>query len=133
MRWIADEIGGRRLDEDDLVEIADVDPEFEGAGGDDGLELPVLQPLLHGQADLPGERAVVGVGELLRLALVDQAGHLLRGPAAVGEKQGGAVLPDDLPEGFGEDRPPGGVDELLPGVRGKGDPDLVALLRPGTG
>ena len=133
MRWIADEIEGGVCDEDDLVELADVDPELERARGDDGPELPVLQPLLDGQADLPGERAVVGVGEDLRLALVDQAGHLLRGPAAVGKKERGAVLPDDLPEGLGEDRPPGGVDELLPGVRGEGDPDLAALLRPGTG
>ena len=109
MRWIADEIEGGVCDEDDPVELADVDPEFERAGGDDGLELPVLQPLLDGQADLPGERSVVRVGELFRLALVDQAGHLLRGPAAVGEKQRRAVLPDDLPEGFGQDRPPGGV------------------------
>ena len=123
--------GGGRLDEDDPVELADVDPEFERAGGDDGLELPVLQPLLHGQADLPGERAVVRVGELLGLSFVDQAGHLLRGPAAVGKKERGAVLPDDLPEGLGEDRPPGGIDELLPGVRGEGDPDLAALLLPG--
>ncbi len=56
---------GGVCDQDDPVELADVDPQLERAGGDDGPEFPVLQPLLHGQADLPGERAVVGVGELL--------------------------------------------------------------------
>jgi len=73
----------------------------------------------------------VGIGKFFRFALIDQTSHFLRGPAAVGKKQRGAVSPDDLPEGLGEDGPPGGVHELLSGVRGKGDPDLVVLFVPG--
>jgi hypothetical protein len=119
---------GRRLDQDDLVQFADVDPQLQRVRGDDGPELPVFEALLHGEADLPGKGAVVGVSEDFGLALVDQAGHLLGGPAAVDEKEGRAILPDDLPEGLGEDGPPGGIDEAFPGVRRKSNADLGALF-----
>ncbi len=46
----------RRLDHDDLVDGADVDPEFEGTGGDDGLEFAVLEALFDDRADLARER-----------------------------------------------------------------------------
>jgi len=34
----------------------------------------------------------------------------------------------DLTGSFNDDGPPGGVNEMLPGVRGKGDPDLALLF-----
>ena len=49
--------GGDLADE---VDVADVDAEFERGGGDEDLDLAVLQALLGVEAEVAGERAVVG-------------------------------------------------------------------------
>ncbi len=84
----------RRLEQQHLVELADVDAQLERVGGDDRLELAFLEPLLDHRAHLARERAVVRVGEVFALALVDQPGGPLGGAPAVGEDQGRAVAAD---------------------------------------
>ncbi|PWG74118.1 hypothetical protein DF186_19545, partial [Enterococcus hirae] len=68
-------------------------------------------PRLDLQADLPGQRAVVGVGQRLRLIMIDGPGQPLGQPAAVGEHQGRLVSRDHAAERLGERRP-----DLHPGV-----------------
>jgi hypothetical protein len=125
---------GRRLDQHHLVELADVDPHLEGAGGDDGLELAGLEALLHGQADLACERAVVGPDEGRVRALVDLERELLGQAAAVGEEQRGAVGGDVLAKG-GRERLPD-LDAALGGVAcigWKPDVELDRLALGGRG
>ena len=121
--------GRRRLDEDDPVEIADVDPEFQGAGGDDGLELPVLSAAAPRPGGSPGRairggnrRALPARPSLIRRVTFSAVRRLLA------KSRVERWVLDDFSEGFGEDRPPGGVHEMLPGIRGKADLDLVALF-----
>ncbi len=84
----------RRLDHDDLVDAADIDPEFQRAGGDDGLELAVLEALFDNRTDLPRERPVVRVGEALRGGFVDESGDLLHRPPGVAEDEGRPIVGD---------------------------------------
>ena len=90
-----DREGGRY--EDDAVQRADIDAQLQGAGCHEGGQLAALQPLLHQEAHLARERAVMRPREGCRLALVDESRELLRVPAAVHEEEGRAVARDDLP------------------------------------
>ena len=83
--------GRRRLDQHHLVDAADVDAELERVGRHDGAQRARLEPVLDHRADLARQRAVVGVGELVGLGLVEEAGDLLDDPLAVAEDQRRAV------------------------------------------
>ena len=62
--------GARRLDLDDEVDGAHVDAQLEAAGGDDGPQVAALELVLDDDALLAGQRAVVGLDELLAEAPV---------------------------------------------------------------
>ena len=107
-----------RLHQHHLVERPDVDPQLEGGGGDDALELAALEPLLHDLADLPGQRAVVGVDQLAAGRVVEEAGELLHHPARVAEHQRRAVGPHPAQHLVHERRPV--LARLVPGGLGRG-------------
>ena len=69
IRCTADETVRGVCTQDHAVETSDVDPQLQGTGRDDRLELALLELLLHGKPDLPGKRTVVRVGEVLLFAL----------------------------------------------------------------
>ena len=99
--------GRRRLDQHHLVEVADIDAHFQRRGGDDGLELALLQPRLHLRADFPRQRAVMRPRHGSGGFLVQLQRDLLRHPAAVGEEEGGTVGVDDVAEALRQRRPDG--------------------------
>ena len=108
--------GRRRLDQHDLVEVADVDAHFQGVGGDDSPEFAALQAGFDLGADLPRQRTVVGICDGRNGVVVELQGDLLGHPAAVGEEQRRAV----------------GVDHVAEGI-GQRLPDLVAVVGRNTG
>ncbi len=78
----------RRLDLDDQVDGAHVDPQLQRGGGDQARQFPRLEELLDQGSLLVGERAVVGAGDLLvghRLAGVLVAGIVVAGVLGSGE------------------------------------------------
>ncbi len=95
----------RRLDLDDEVDGAHVDPELERRGRDQARDLPRLEQLLDLGPLLAGDRAVVGAGDLLLRELVQPEGEPLGEAAVVDEDDGGAVLAHE-PEQLGVDRRP---------------------------
>ena len=121
--------GGWRLHQHHLVESADIDAEFQRTRGDDGAQLASLQALLHFGSNVPGQRAVVRVGQRRGLVLVDLEGHLLGQAPAVGEEQGRPVAFDDAPETLGQRIP-----DFLPvgggiaGIFRKAHPKLDRLV-----
>ena len=86
----------RRAELADQIDVADVDAELERGGGDQRLQLAVLQPLLGIEPLLLGEAAVMR-GDV---GLAQQLGQLARHPLGhaprVDEDQRGAVLLDQL-------------------------------------
>src|SRR5665647_188351 len=50
-----------RAELDDVLDVADIDPELHGRGGDQGRDLALLEPLLGVDPDLARERAVVNL------------------------------------------------------------------------
>ncbi len=75
----------------DQVDVADVDAELQGGGGDDGLQFPLLQLVLHIQPDVLAETAVVGL-QVLDALLLELEGDVLRTATGVGEDQGGPMV-----------------------------------------
>ena len=123
--------GGRRLDQHHFVEIADVDAHLQRTGGHDGLELAALEPPLDFRADLPRQRAVVGIGQGLGFFRVQLERDLLRHAAAVGEEQRRAVAVDDGAKGIRERFPHllaavGGRARRFREAHAKGDPPWPA-------
>jgi hypothetical protein len=119
--------GGRRLEHQYLVQRADVDSQLERARGDDRLQLPRLEPLLHLETDLPGQRAVVGIREQAFFVRVEQTRHLLAHAPAVDEDERRAIRVD-APLQLRDQRIPDrfvSIGAAL--VRGKTDFDVVAL------
>ena len=107
-------------------------PELERAGRHDRAQRTRLQPLLDDAADLARQRAVVRVGELVRLALVEEARDLLDHPLAVREDQGRTVTAHG-PLELGAELGPQGVG-VAAGAglsEREGDVELVALGGPG--
>ena len=94
----------RRAHEHHLVHRANVDAEFQGAGGHHGPQLPGLEAGFHGMAQLAGKRSVVGVGQGFRLVvpIINKPGQLFAQLAAVDENQSGAARPDAVAEFFGQ-------------------------------
>src|SRR6185312_5087695 len=74
--------GGGRLDLHDQIDRADVEPELQRRGGDDGGERAGLEAILDGEAGLAGDGAVVGEAELLGGGLVDGGREALGEAAA---------------------------------------------------
>ena len=129
--------GLRRLDLEDQVHRAHIDPKLEGGCGHEAGELPGLEQLLDHEPFLPRKRAVVrtgnldvrvlgrpgaicllaaGGGVLLRRELVEAHGEPLRAAAVVHEDDRRAVSPNQ-PEELRVDRGPdraagGGVARL---------------------
>ncbi len=129
-----DRLGRLHLDHE--VDRAHVDAQLERRGGDQAGQLAGLEQVLHDQALLAREGAVVGPGDLGAAAvlvgrqLVQADGQALGGPAGVHEDDRGAVLPDQLQQlgvDGGPDRAAGG--RLL--VAGS-HPDQVAAARRGA-
>src|SRR5207247_797083 len=61
----------RRLDLDDEIHRAHVDPELQAGRGDEGRHAAGLEVLLDGQPLLAGDRAVVGPDQVLAGQLVE--------------------------------------------------------------
>ena len=99
--------GGRRLHQHHFVQVADVDAHLQGARRHDGAQLAAFQPLLHLGADLPRQRAVVGVRHRRRRIAVHGEGDLFRQAPAVGEEQRRTIAADHLPERVRQRRPHG--------------------------
>ena len=97
----------------DQVDVADVDAEFQRSSGDEDADFAILQALLGIQAELAGERAMVGGdavrAKLRREPLGQGEGELLHQAAGVDEDERGAVrqrvggetVEDLLPHGVG--------------------------------
>ena len=137
-----DRAGG--LDLDDEVDGAHVDAELEAARGDDRPQVAALELVLDDDPLLAGERAVVGLDELLAQAagvgvdadaallgeLVELGGEALGLPAGVAEDDRRAVV-EDLVEDLRVDARPdahsargeGDVRRSTPGLDGH---DLLA-------
>ena len=86
----------RRTQLADEVHRADVDPQLERSGGDERPELPLLESLFGGKAQLPGEASVVRGHPLLAQPLREVRRHSLGQPARVDEHQGGPMPLDQL-------------------------------------
>src|SRR2546425_446395 len=97
--------GLRRADLHDEVDVPDVDPEFEGRGGDRGFEQAVLQLLLDVEARDLRQGAVVGL-KVLDASFLQLERHVLRPAPGVREDQGRAMLVNQVAE-----------DIVHPGVR----------------
>ena len=120
----------RRLDLDDEVDGAHVDPELEGRRGDEGGDLATLEELLDLDALFTRQRAVVGAGDLALRELVQPQGKPLGQPAVVDEDDRRAVALDELQE-LGVDRRPDRVAlPRLAHVLDRDDDAQVELLRP---
>ncbi len=85
-----------RSDLADQVDRADVDPELQGGGGDERLEVTGPEAGLDPVAALLREAPVVGRHRLLTQALAQLVGQPLGQAAGVDEHQRGAVLHDQL-------------------------------------
>ena len=94
-----------RLDLDDEVDGAHVDPELEGRRGDEGGDLATFEELFDLDALLTRQRAVVRAGDLALRELVQPQGKPLGQPAVVDEDDRRAVALDELQE-LGVDRRP---------------------------
>ena len=94
-----------RLDLDDEVDGAHVDPELERARGDDRRQPAGLQVLLDREPLLPGDRAVMSPDELLAGQLVQALGEPFGQAARVAEHDRAVVAPDQV-EDPGMDRRP---------------------------
>ena len=97
--------GLRRLDLDDEVDGAHVDPELERGGGDEARDVALLQELLDLDPLLARERAVVGARDLALGQLVQAEREALGEAAVVDEDDRGAVLPHELEERRVDRRP----------------------------
>ena len=84
------------------IDHADVDPELQRCGGNDGAQLPALEPLLSVEALLLGQAAVVGRDLLLAEHGAQGVAHALRQAAGVDEDQGGAVVENQVGESLVE-------------------------------
>ena len=87
--------GAGRGDLADEVDGADVDAQFQGGGRDERAQVAALEPLLHLQAALLRERAVVAGDVLLADALGQVMRDALGQPARVDEDQRRAVAGDE--------------------------------------
>ena len=86
----------RRPDLADEVDRADIDAQFERGGGDDGLEVAGLEPLLHRVAAILGEGAVMARDVLLAESNAQLVRHALGQRATVDEDQRRPMLHDQL-------------------------------------
>ena len=101
---------GRRLDLDDQVDGAHVDPQLQARGGDQRRQASGLQRLLDLEPLLPRDAAVVRPHQLLAGQLVEAGGQPLGQPPGVDEDQRGPMRPDQLQQPRmhrGPDRAPG--------------------------
>ncbi len=80
----------------DQLHRADVDPELQGGGGDQRLEVAGPQAGLHPLAPVLRQRAVVGGHGVVAQPLCQLVGDSLSEASAVDEGDGGAVLADEL-------------------------------------
>ncbi len=94
-----------RLDLQDEVDRAHVDPELQRRGGDQARQLAGLEHLLDHGALLARQRAVVGARDLLLRELVEAQGEAL-GPAAAVDEDDRRAVRTDLGEQLGVDRRP---------------------------
>ena len=82
--------------------MTDVDSHLQRAGRHDGFQAARFQAFLHLRADLPGEGAVVRVGDRPGLIFVYLQGDLFGQAAAVGEEEGRLVVLDLATEYLGQ-------------------------------
>src|SRR4029077_9233089 len=80
----------------DEVDVADINAEFEGGSGDQGLELAMLEPLLGVESLLLGEAAMMRCHVLLSKQVREVAYHTLGQPARVDENEGRSVFSDQI-------------------------------------
>ena len=84
--------GPGRADLAHQVDVADIDSQLQGGGGDQHLQLAGLEALLGVQAHLLGQAAVVGGHCGFAQALAQMPGQALGQTPGVDEDQRGAVL-----------------------------------------
>ena len=87
--------GSRGAELDCEVDVADVDPQLQRRGGDQGLQLSRLQPLLGAEALLAREASVVRGHDVLAKPLRQRPRDALALAARVHEHERRAVLPDE--------------------------------------
>jgi hypothetical protein len=80
----------------DEVDVADINAEFEGGGGNQGLELGPLEPLLGIESLLLGEAAMMRCHVLLSKQVGEVACHTLGQPPRVDENEGRSVFSDQI-------------------------------------
>ncbi len=97
--------GLRRLDLDDEVDGAHVDPKLERRRCDEARDLPALQQLLDLEPLLAGKGAVVSPRDLFLGQFVESQRQPLGQPAVVDEDDGRAVSLDELEEARIDRRP----------------------------
>ena len=81
------------------VNIADVNSQLQGRGGDADLDLAGLEFLFGIQADFAGQAAVVGYDGLFTQACTHLVGHSFHKPPGVDEHQRRLVLVDHPGDG----------------------------------
>ena len=80
----------------DQVDIADIDPQFQGRGRNQGLEFSPFQPLFGIQAVFLCQAAVVGGNVFLPDPFRQGAGRALGQAPGIDEDQGGPVPADQV-------------------------------------
>ncbi len=90
--------GAGRADLADEIDVADVDAEFEGSGGDEDAALALLEAALGFEAEVAGEGAVVGGYRVLAHALGEVVGDAFDEASGVDEDESGAVFDGELLE-----------------------------------
>ena len=118
----------RRLDLDDEVDRAHVDPELERRGGDEARDLALLEQLLDLDPLLAREGAVVGARDLALGELVQAQGEPLGEAAVVDEHDRRAVLLDELEQRRVDRRPDRAALPRLAHVLERDDDPQVELL-----
>ncbi|CRL98982.1 hypothetical protein [Pseudomonas sp. 52 E 6] len=84
--------GAGRADLTDQIHVADINPQLQGRGGDQHLQLTGLEPLFGVQAHFLGQAAVVSGHGGFAQAFAQMPGQAFGQAAGVDEHQRGAVL-----------------------------------------
>ncbi|CAB4243176.1 conserved protein of unknown function [Methylacidimicrobium sp. AP8] len=114
----------RRAELADKVDLADVDAELQGGGGDENREPPGLQPLLGRKAPFPAQAPVMGGHRRFPEASGQVVGDPLGEAAAVDEDKGCPAGADQIGQAIVDLFPDLGREDRLQRGRGQLDRDL---------
>ena len=122
----------RRAELADEIDVADVDAQLERRGGDQRLQLAVLQPLLGVEPLLLGQAAVMRGDRVLAQPLGQRAGDALGHAARVDEYQRGAMRFDQAQEPVVNLLPDLGRHHRFERRAGNFDRQIARALMPGV-